>query len=125
MINVENQLDTFLEKNLDLYIQETSELCAQPSISARKEGVLECAELVIQILERHGLQTQKFETAGSPVLVGRATGESERTLLFYNHYDVQPPEPLALWTTPPFQPAVRDGAFYARGAMDDKGQFIA
>ena len=125
MINVENQLDTFLEKNLDLYIQETSELCAQPSISARKEGVLECAELVIQILERHGLQTQKFETAGSPVLVGRATGESERTLLFYNHYDVQPPEPLALWTTPPFQPAVRDGALYARGAMDDKGQFIA
>ena len=73
MTNVDNQLDAFLEKNLDLYIQETSELCAQPSISARKEGVLECAELVIQILERHGLHTQKYETAGSTVIGVRAT----------------------------------------------------
>lgn len=125
MTNVEIQLDAFLEQNLDLYIQETSELCAQPSISARKEGTFECAELVSQILERHGLQVQKFETPGNPILVGRISGESERTLLFYNHYDVQPPEPLTLWTTPPFEPTVRDGALYARGAMDDKGQFIA
>jgi acetylornithine deacetylase/succinyl-diaminopimelate desuccinylase-like protein len=125
MTSLENQLDTFLKGNLDNYIQETAQLCAQPSISARKEGVLECAELVIEILERHGLQVQKFETPGNPILVGRATGKSERTLLFYNHYDVQPPEPLELWTTPPFEPTVRDGALYARGAMDDKGQFIA
>ncbi|HJR79800.1 MAG TPA: M20/M25/M40 family metallo-hydrolase [Anaerolineales bacterium] len=125
MTMIDNQLDRFLEKNLNDYIQETAQLCAQPSISARKEGVLECAELVRQILERHGLQVQKFETPGSPVIAGHATGESERTLLFYNHYDVQPPEPLALWTTPPFEPTVRDGALYARGAMDDKGQFIA
>ena len=125
MPDIENQLDAFLQNNLDNYIQETAELCAQPSISARKEGVSECAELVIRILERHGLQVQKFETPGSPVIVGRATGKSERTLLFYNHYDVQPPEPLELWTTPPFEPTVREGALYARGAMDDKGQFIA
>lgn len=125
MTGVENQIDKFLEDNLDKYIQETAGLCAQPSISARKEGMLECARLVIQILERHGLQVQKFETPGNPVLVGRASGESERTLLFYNHYDVQPPEPLELWTTPPFEPEVRDGALYARGAMDDKGQFVA
>ena len=125
MTSIGNQLDAFLEPNLNNYIQETAEFCAQPSISARKEGVLECAELVIQILERHGLQVQKFETPGSPIIVGHATGESDLTLLFYNHYDVQPPEPLALWTTPPFEPTVRDGALYARGAMDDKGQFIA
>jgi acetylornithine deacetylase/succinyl-diaminopimelate desuccinylase-like protein len=96
MTNIENQLDAFLEDKLDSSIQETAQLCAQPSISARKEGVLECADLVIQILERHGLQVQKLETPGSPVIVGRATGESDRTLLFYNHYDVQPPEPLDL-----------------------------
>lgn len=125
MTSIENQLDKFLQDNLNNYIEETAELCAQPSISARKEGTLECAELVSQILERHGLQVQKFETPGNPVLVGRAAGDSERTLLFYNHYDVQPPEPLELWTTPPFAPTVRDGALYARGAMDDKGQFIA
>lgn len=125
MTNTEIQLDTFLHANLDHYIQETAELCAQPSISARKEGVLECAELVIQILKRHGLQVQKFETPGSPILVGHASGESDRTLLFYNHYDVQPPEPLELWTTPPFDPTLRDGALYARGAKDDKGELIA
>ena len=82
MTGIESQLDTFLQANLDHYIQETAELCAQPSISARKEGVLECAELVIQILKRHDLQVQKFETAGSPILVGHASGESDRTCFF-------------------------------------------
>lgn len=125
MTGIDNQLDEFLQKNLNSYIEETVQLCAQPSISARKEGTLECAELVSRILERHGLQVQKFETPGNPIIVGRAMGASERTLLFYNHYDVQPPEPFNLWTTPPFEPTVRDGALYARGAMDDKGQFIA
>ena len=96
MNSIVNQLDGFLQNQLDNYIQETSQLWSQPSISARKEGVLECAELVMQILERHGLQVQKIETVGNPILVAHASGESERTLLFYNHYDVQPPEPLEL-----------------------------
>jgi acetylornithine deacetylase/succinyl-diaminopimelate desuccinylase-like protein len=125
MPNVENQVDAFLQANLDGFIQETSELCAQPSISARKEGVRECAELVVRILERHGFEVQKFETPGNPIILGHADGKSERTMLLYNHYDVQPPEPLELWTTPPFQPTLRDGALYARGAEDDKGEFIA
>jgi len=125
MTNQSHEFDTYLQTKLDEYIQEVSRLCAQPSISARKEGVLECAELVIQILQQHGFQVQKYETPGSPVIVGRAGGRSERTLMFYNHYDVQPPEPLDVWTTPPFQPTIRDGALYARGAKDDKGEFIA
>ncbi len=125
MTNTANRLDEFLQAKLDNYIQETAQLCAQPSISASNEGVLECVELVIEILERHGFQVQKFETPGNPIIVGHATGKSERTLLFYNHYDVQPPEPLELWTTPPFQPTLREGALYARGAKDDKGELIA
>ena len=125
MANISHELDSYLQTKLDEYIQETSRLCAQPSISARKEGVLECAELVIQILQQHGFQVNKYETPGSPVIVGRSSGDSERTLMFYNHYDVQPPEPLELWTTPPFEPTVRDDALYARGAKDDKGEFIA
>ncbi|MFB6286785.1 MAG: M20/M25/M40 family metallo-hydrolase [Candidatus Bipolaricaulia bacterium] len=118
-------LDNYLEGKLDDYIDETSRLCAQPSVSARSEGTHECAGLVGEILEAHGFQVERFETPGNPILVGTMAGASERTLLFYNHYDVQPPEPLELWETPPFQPTVRDGALYARGAKDDKGELIA
>ncbi len=119
------QIDEFLKANLDHYLGELTELCAQKSISARKEGTQECAELVGRLLARHGLSVERFETPGNPVLVGRAKGRSARTLLCYNHYDVQPPEPLELWTTPPFEPTMRDGALYARGAADDKGELIA
>src|SRR5712692_10571385 len=107
MLTLPQQIDTYLEANLNHFIGELIELCAQPSISARSEGTRECAQLVRQILERHGLAVQSFETAGNPVLVGRAPGRADRTLLCYNHYDVQPPEPLELWTTPPFQPTLR------------------
>ncbi|HUH96277.1 MAG TPA: M20/M25/M40 family metallo-hydrolase [Anaerolineales bacterium] len=125
MVDLAREFDAYLRAKLDEYIQEVSQLCAQPSISARQEGVLECAELVAQTLQKHGFRAQKYETPGNPVIVGRASGRSARTLLFYNHYDVQPPEPLDLWTTPPFQPTIRDGLLYARGAQDDKGEFVA
>lgn len=118
-------IDSYLQTNLNRYIDETAELCTQPSVSARNEGTRECADLVMKILERHGFSAQKFETPGNPVIVGHLAGRSERTLLFYNHYDVQPPEPLEAWTSPPFTPTVREGALYARGARDDKGEIIA
>jgi len=119
------QIDEYLRSNLDRYLAELSELCAQPSVSARGEGTRECSELVAHLLARHGLSVESYETAGNPVVVGRAAGRSPRTLLCYNHYDVQPPEPLELWTTPPYQPTIRDGALYARGSSDDKGELIA
>jgi len=125
MTSLNDSIDTFLKTNLDRYIAETIRLCAQPSISARGEGVKECADLVADLFSRHGLQVQKFETPGNPVIVGRLSGESPRTLLFYNHYDVQPPEPLEEWTTPPFEPAIRDGMMFARGVADDKGEITA
>jgi acetylornithine deacetylase/succinyl-diaminopimelate desuccinylase-like protein len=120
-----SKLDKFLEENLDRYIAETALLCSQPSVSATGEGVRECAALVAQVLSEHGFEVQRFETPGNPIVVGRAAGRSDRTFLFYNHYDVQPPEPLELWDSPPFEPALRGGALYARGAKDDKGEFIA
>ncbi|WP_233498284.1 M20/M25/M40 family metallo-hydrolase [Meiothermus sp. QL-1] len=118
-------IDRYLEANLEAYLQETIRLCAQPSVSATGEGVLECASLVEQILRQRGFQTWKIEGYGNPVVVGRAQGRSERTLLFYNHYDVQPPEPLELWDSPPFEPQIREGKLFARGAKDDKGEFMA
>jgi acetylornithine deacetylase/succinyl-diaminopimelate desuccinylase-like protein len=121
------QIDHFIESHLNDYIDETAEVCRVPSVSAKADRpvMAECARLVGAILERHGFEVQQFETSGNPIVVGRARGKSERTLLFYNHYDVQPPEPLELWTSPPFEPEVRDGALYARGSKDDKGEFLA
>jgi acetylornithine deacetylase/succinyl-diaminopimelate desuccinylase-like protein len=120
-----DRIDQFLRERIDDYVVETARLCAQPSVSATGVGIDACADLVVDLLEQRGLEVQKLTTKGNPVIVGRIAGESERTLLFYNHYDVQPPEPLELWTTPPFEPTVRDGALYARGAIDDKGEIVA
>lgn len=118
-------IDGFLGAGLDRYIAEVAALCAQPSVSARSEGTHECASLVARVLETHGFAVQVVPTPGNPIVVGRAAGRSDRVLLFYNHYDVQPPEPLELWTSPPYEPTLRDGALYARGAKDDKGEFVA
>jgi len=119
------QIDEFLQGKLEAYIAKTARLCAQPSVSAQGQGMRECADIVRELLEEHDFEVQQFETPGNPIVVGRARGKSERTLLCYNHYDVQPAEPFELWTSPPFEPAVRDGALYARGAKDDKGEFVA
>ncbi|MDI6771929.1 MAG: M20/M25/M40 family metallo-hydrolase [bacterium] len=119
------EIDAFLSERLDGYIDETARLCAQPSVSAQGIGLSECADIVAGLLDQRGFAVQHVPTAGAPVVVGRLQGGSQRTLLFYNHYDVQPPEPLELWTSPPFEPVVRDGALYARGAKDDKGEFVA
>jgi acetylornithine deacetylase/succinyl-diaminopimelate desuccinylase-like protein len=125
MTDKKRAIDAFLQTRLHDYIGETSRLCEQPSVSARSEGTKECGQLVAEMLKSHGLEVQSFPTPGNPIVVGRAQGRSSRTLLFYNHYDVQPPEPLELWASPPFKPTVRDGALYARGAKDDKGELIA
>ncbi len=125
MTDTARQMDAYIQQNLDRYLQETIRLCAQPSISARGEGIAECAALVAELLAQHGLRVQVIPTAGNPVVVGHADGASPRTLLCYNHYDVQPPEPLELWTDPPFQPTVRDGVMYARGVSDDKGELVS
>ena len=124
-MTTEQKLDAFLEAHLDDCVRETARLCAQPSVSASGEGTLACAALVAELLGAHGLAVETVPTAGNPVVVARAAGDSARTLLCYNHYDVQPPEPLALWTTPPFSPTLRGGALYARGAKDDKGELAA
>lgn len=120
-------IDSYLKENLNKYIDETARLCTQPSVSARSEGTKDCAKLVAQVLREHGFEVQSFDTPdnGNPIIVGKARGKSARTMLCYNHYDVQPPEPLDLWITPPYQPTVRDGALYARGSKDDKGELVA
>jgi len=130
-------IDRYIADHLDDSIAELSRLCAQPSISAQGVGIKECAELVAEMLRRRGFTVEIIGTQGHPVVYGEAEGASDtrahdcvnsnralgagKTLLFYNHYDVQPPEPLELWETPPFEPTLREGKLYARGVSDDKG----
>jgi acetylornithine deacetylase/succinyl-diaminopimelate desuccinylase-like protein len=97
-----------------------------PSISARPDhapDVRRCAEWLSSLLASWGLDSAVRETGGAPVVLARnAIDPDKKTVLLYGHYDVQPVEPLDLWTTPPFEPAVRNGLIYARGATDNKGQ---
>ncbi len=118
-------IDRYLEAHLNDSIAELSLLCAQPSVAAQNLGLRECAALVGDMLQKRGFAVQILETGGAPVVFGERGGNSDKTLLFYNHYDVQPAEPLDLWETPPFEPSLRDGKLFARGVSDDKGHLIS
>ena len=118
-------LDKYLEHHLDESIAELSRLVAQPSVGAQNWGLVECAELVAEMLRSRGFATEIMATDGAPVVYGERPGRSPKTLLIYNHYDVQPPEPLELWDSPPFQPTLRDGKLYGRGVSDDKGHLVS
>src|SRR5260370_30353794 len=117
-------LDQYVEQHVQQSMQELVRLCNQPSISSQGLGMQECTALVAELLRSRGIAAQVMETAGYPVVVGEY-GTGERTLLLYNHYDVQPPEPLEQWASPPFAAVRRDGKLFARGAEDDKGELIS
>ncbi|HZD56221.1 MAG TPA: M20/M25/M40 family metallo-hydrolase [Anaerolineales bacterium] len=119
------QIDAYIDSHLEASIAELSRLCAQPSVAAQNWGLEECAQLVEEMLKARGFDTQILPTGGSPVVFGQRQGRADKTLLFYNHYDVQPPEPLELWDSPPFEPTLREGKLYARGVSDDKGHIVS
>ena len=100
-----------------------------PSVSADtqfKPQVEACADWLLQRFKKAGLDAEKLPTGGNPVVLARNDHRPGRkTVLIYGHYDVQPPDPLALWQTPPFEPVIRDGRIFARGSTDNKGQIFA
>ena len=104
-------------------VRLTQELCALASISAERSGLDATAGRVEQLLAESGFTTRQLRLEGAaPAVYGELRGRSPYTLLLYNHYDVQPADPLELWESPPFSPAIRDGCLFARGAADNKGQ---
>ena len=119
------KIDNYIQNHLDVSIAELSKLCAQPSISAHNIGLHECAELVGSMLHKRGFEVELIGTGGAPAVYGFLKGRTDKTLIFYNHYDVQPPEPLDLWISPPFEPTLREGKLFARGVSDDKGHITS
>jgi len=118
----------YQEKNKDRFLSELLELLRIPSVSARsehREDMVRCAEAVRKSLLEAGVdKAEIYSTAGHPVVYGeKITDPAKPTVLVYGHYDVQPPDPLNLWHSGPFDPVIRDGKIYARGSADDKGQF--
>lgn len=118
----------YLDTNKERFLQELLELLRIPSISARsenKEDMHACAELVKKrLLEAGADKAEIYPTEGFPVVYAEKTvGAGKPTVLVYGHYDVQPADPLELWNSPPFEPVIKDGKIFARGACDDKGQF--
>ena len=123
-----SNLLAYIENNQSAHLEELKDFLRIPSISTdpeRKGDIVRCAEWVQNSMKSIGLEnTQIFPTEGHPVVYGEYlhAGKDAPTVLFYGHYDVQPVDPLHLWTSAPFEPTVRDGKIFARGAVDDKGQ---
>ncbi len=118
----------YQEKNKDRFLEELLELLRIPSISAKKENkqdLVRCAETVRQrLLDAGADKVEIHATDGHPVVIGeKFVDASKPTVLVYGHYDVQPPDPLELWNSGPFDPVIKDGKIFARGSCDDKGQF--
>ena len=120
----------FARQNYPRFLDELKALLRIPSISTLPEHKDDCrkaAEVLAAELKRIGMQNVRLiETAGHPLVYAdwlHASGKP--TVLVYGHYDVQPPDPLEEWLSPPFEPTVHDGNIYARGAVDDKGQVVA
>ncbi len=118
-------IDILIEKHLPSSLEELKAFCAQPSVAAQNLGLEESARMALEMLEARGFKGKIYPTQGFPVVVAERSEKSDKTLLFYNHYDVQPAEPLDLWTSPPFDPQERDGKIYGRGISDDKGHFTS
>ena len=116
-----------LDRNRDAALDQLTELLRIPTVSADSafaEDMLAGAAFVHKALDEAGLTVETIATPGHPIVYAEWTkAEGAPTALIYGHYDVQPPDPLDLWTTPAFEPDVRDGCIWARGATDDKGQF--
>ena len=121
-----DRLEAYLETHADEALALVAQLCSQPSVAAQNLGLNETASLVKLLLDGAGFTTQLLSVEGGPPAVyGEQRGRSPFTLLLYNHYDVQPADPLDLWVSPPFEPTERDGNLFGRGVSDNKGEIAA
>jgi len=117
-----------VDSNLNNLISDLQTLIRQPSVSAKNEGIEECAKLVKKLLKKSGLKSEilRLKKGVAPIVYGEIKSKQNptKTLMFYNHYDVQPAEPFDLWDDPPFSGTRKGNKIFGRGATDDKGELI-
>jgi len=117
-----------VDSNLNDLISDLQTLIRQPSVSAKNEGIEECAKLVKKLLKKSGLKSEilRLKKGVAPIVYGEIKSKQNptKTLMFYNHYDVQPAEPFDLWDDPPFSGTRKGNKIFGRGATDDKGELI-
>ena len=114
-----------IELNSERYLGWLAEACSIPSLAGEPQGLVDMAEWVENKLGEVGADTRRLTYEGAPDAILGELGSGSRTVLVYDHYDVQPVDPIELWDSEPFKPEIRDGIFYARGAADNKGDLIA
>jgi len=133
-------IGTTIDSEMDSLILDLQRLIRQPSVSAKKQGITECASLVADIMDRAGIHSQILhldhdicdgrhddDSNANPIVYGEAKSKANpngKTILFYNHYDVQPEDPIELWDKDPFSGKVEGNYIFGRGASDDKGELI-
>ena len=120
-----NDIYEYIEENKEFYLHWLKELCQIPSIAAQNKGMIEASEKVMELIQQINGEGEIVPTSGFPVVYGRINGNTDKTISFYNHYDVQPEDPIHLWKYPPFEAIIDEGKMFARGVADNKGNLIA
>ncbi|MDQ0428117.1 acetylornithine deacetylase/succinyl-diaminopimelate desuccinylase-like protein [Planomicrobium stackebrandtii] len=121
-----SKIDEFIEENREMYIKWLTEFCKIPSVAAQNRGMEDAVSYLDDLFQKaFSLTPEKLPTAGFPVVYAELEGRSDKILSFYNHYDVQPEDPMELWNSPPFEPEIREGKIFARGVADNKGNLVA
>src|SRR6476659_9941473 len=116
----------YIDAHRQDYLDRLFAYLRQPSISAHGLGIAETAEMIAGVMGALGLNPHIIPTSGWPMVLGERNDQpGAPTVLLYGHYDVQPPDPLDAWLSPPFEPTIRDGRIYCRGVGDNKGQHFA
>ena len=117
-----------VDSHMDELVSDLQMLIRQPSVSAKNEGIEECAVLVQKLLKKSGVKSEilRLKKGVAPIVYGEIKSKQnpKKTLMFYNHYDVQPAEPFDLWNDPPFSGTIKGNKIFGRGATDDKGELI-
>ncbi len=117
--------DALVRSRAAALVAELKELVRLPTVSAQRSGIDETAAAVLARARRAGVDAEALRVEGGPPTIVGSAGAGARTLLVYDHYDVQPPDPLDEWETPPFEPTERGGYLFARGVSDNKGNLLA